>query len=139
MAQLLCSWWTQALPPVSPHTFLHSRVAEMTLLPRPHCRSHLAQTGTPGTSAGTQGGHSARGNLVDVLQTSQQSVIGVSRYCNHLEHRLEGPAIKLLLYLVSVKVRGHQAEEVRVHLLQFAHPADDVGKAGGEVKGTRLE
>lgn len=66
-------------------------------------------------------------------------MIRVSWCRDHLEHRLEGPAVQLLLYLVSVKVRGHQAEEVNVHLFQLAHPADNVGKAGKGVKGARLK
>lgn len=71
---------------------------------------------------------------MDIPQTSQQLVVRVSWCCNHLKHGLKGPAVQLLLYLVSVKVCGHQAEEVNVHLLQLAHPADDVWKAGRGVK-----
>lgn len=77
---------------------------------------------------------SACSHPVDILQTCQQSVIGVSWHGDHLEHGLEGPAVKLLLYLVSVEVRGHQAEEVHVHLLQLAHPADDVREAGAQLR-----
>lgn len=98
-----------------------------------------AGTGRPPGSAAAPRGHSARGDFVDVPQTSQQSMVWVSRSRDHLEHGLEGPAVQLLLYLVSVKVCGHQAEEVNVHSLQLAHPADDVGKAGRGVKGARLE
>lgn len=71
-------------------------------------------------------GHSAGGAPVHVSQTRQQPVVWASWRCHHLKHRLEGPAVELLLYLVSVKVGGDQAEEVHVHLLQLAHPADDV-------------
>lgn len=84
-------------------------------------------------------GHSACGGLVDAPQTSQQVVVWVSGHGDHLEHRLEGPAVELLLYLVSVEVRGHQAEEVHVHLLQLAHPAHDVWEAGQPVKGARWQ
>lgn len=77
---------------------------------------------------------SARGALVNAPQTCQQPLVWVSWRRHHLEHGLEGPAVQLLLYLVSVKVRGHQAEEVDVHVLQLAHPADDVGQAAGELR-----
>ena len=76
---------------------------------------------------------------MDASQTRQQAVVWVSGCSNHLEHGLEGPAVKLLLYLVSVEVRGHQAEEAHVHLLQLAHPAHDVREAGRPVKGTRRQ
>lgn len=84
-------------------------------------------------------GRSARGSLVDAPQTRQQAVVWVSGRGDHLEHGLEGPAVKLLFYLVSVEVRGHQAEEAHVHLLQLAHPAHDVWEASRPVKGTRRQ
>lgn len=102
-------------------------------------RSHAGAGRPPGSCAAAPRGRSARGDLVDVPQTSQQSMIWVSWCRDHLEHGLESPTVQLLLYLVSVKVRGHQAEKVNVHLLQLAHPADDMGKAGGGVKGARLK
>lgn len=95
-----------------------------------HVQSCADTGGIPSSRVTAPRGRSARSDLVDVPQTSQQSMIRVSWCCDHLEHRLKGPAVQLLFYLVSVKVRGHQAEEVNVHLLQLAHPADDVGKAG---------
>lgn len=61
------------------------------------------------------------------------------KHGDHLEHRLEGPTAELLLYLVSVEVCSHQAEEVHVHLLQLAHPAHDVWRLGQPVKGTRWQ
>lgn len=84
-------------------------------------------------------GHSACSGLLDAPQTSQQAVVWVSGHGDHLEHGLEGPAVELLLYLVSVEVRGHQAEEVHVHLLQLAHPAHNVREAGRPVKGARRQ
>lgn len=76
---------------------------------------------------------------MDISQTSQQSVVRAPRCRDHLKHRLESPAVELLLYLMFVEVCGNQAEKVHVHLLQLAHPADDMWKAGGGVKGERGE
>lgn len=72
---------------------------------------------------------------MNILQTSKQPVVWTSWCCHHLKYRLESPAVEFLLYLVSVEVCGNQAEKVHIHLLQFAHPADDVWKAGRRVKG----
>lgn len=72
---------------------------------------------------------------MDISQTSKQPVVRTSWCRHHLKHRLESPVVKFLLYLVSVEVCGNQAEKVHIHLLQFAHPADDVWEAGRRVKG----
>lgn len=74
---------------------------------------------------------------MDISQTSEQPVVRTSWCRHHLKHRLESPAVEFLLYLVSVEVCGNQAEKVHIHLLQFAHPADDVWKAGRRVKGNK--
>lgn len=60
---------------------------------------------------------SARCDFVNVLQTREQAVIWAPRGCDYLKYRLKGSAIQFFIYLMSVKVYGHQAEEVYVHLL----------------------
>ena len=69
--------------------------------------------------------------MVDGLQAAQQLVVGGARRGHRLEHRLEGAAVQLLVDLVPVEVHSHQAEEVDVHHLAAAHPADHMGKSGG--------
>lgn len=76
---------------------------------------------------------------MNILQTSKQPVVWTSWCRHHLKHRLESPAVEFLLYLVSVEVCGNQAEKVHIHLFQFAHPADDMWKAGRRVKEERWQ
>lgn len=76
---------------------------------------------------------------MDISQTSKQLVVRTSWCCHHLKYRLESPAVEFLLYLVSVEVCGNQAEKVHIYLLQFAHPADDMWKAGRRVKGHQYQ
>lgn len=82
----------------------------------PHCEGAPAR-GRGAAARGHPAWHSARGDLVDAPQTSQQAVVRVARRRDHLEHGLKGPAVQLAFHLVSVEVRGHQAEQVDVHLI----------------------
>lgn len=70
------------------------------------------------------------GVMMNGLQAAQELFVGAARRRHGLKDGLEGAAVQLLVDLVPVEVHGHQAEEVDVHYLAAAHPADDVGQQG---------
>lgn len=68
---------------------------------------------------------------MNALQTAQELVVRTTRRCHHLENRLEGSAVQLLVDLVSVEVHSYQTEQANVHGVCLAHATDHVRQAGG--------
>lgn len=66
--------------------------------------------------------------LMNGLQAAKQLVVGAARRGHSLKHRLEGPAIQLLIDLMSIEIHSNKTEKVHVNHLTGAHPADHVGQ-----------
>lgn len=58
------------------------------------------------------------------MQTAEQLEIWATWRSHSLKNRLESPAVQLLIDLVTIKIHGHQAEQVDIHSLTGTHSAN---------------